>query len=69
MEEFAIIISVLSLVSFIFIIWWMLKMLRYTKENRIIQSMSLKALLKYFESKGEKIDIEAIQKQVENSVK
>jgi len=59
---------VVAIVWISFVIWWMINMVKFTKENRIIQSMTLKALLKYFESKGEKIDIEGIQKQVEKSV-
>lgn len=59
---------VLSLALLIFCIYWMIKMLSFTKEIRIIQSMTLKTLLKYFESKGVEVDIQKIKKEVEDSV-
>ena len=47
----------------------MVQMLNYAKLSRIINSMTLKALLLYFEEKGGELDIQAIQKEVEKSVK
>ena len=58
----------IALAWIIFVIKWMVNMLKYTKENRVIQSMNLKTILKYYETKGVKIEIEKIQQEVENSV-
>lgn len=58
----------IGIVFFIFSVYWMLQMLKLTKQNRIINSMLLKAILKYCESQGINIDIEKIQKEVEASV-
>ena len=52
----------------IFGFYWMLQMLKLTKQSRIINSMMLKAFLKYAESKGVNIDIQKIQKEVEDNV-
>ena len=58
----------ISLLLFIFSIYWMIKMLSLTKQSRIIHSMTLKTILKYCESKGVVVDIQKIQKEVEESV-
>lgn len=49
-------------------IYWMVKMLSYTKQNRIINSMILKTIIKYCEEKGVKIDIDKIQNEVEENL-
>lgn len=49
-------------------IYWMIQVLKLTKQNRIIHSMTLKVMLKYCQSKGVEIDIQKIQKEVENSL-
>ena len=46
----------------------MIQILKFTKQSRIIHSMTLKTLLTYCESKGVQIDIQKIQKEVEESV-
>ena len=69
METQLIISLSVSLVLFVWTMSWMINMLRYTKENRIIQSMTLKAILEYCDSKGAKINIEKIQADVESQVK
>lgn len=51
-----------------FCIYWMIKLLSFIKQSRIIHSMTLKVLLKYCESKGLEIDINKIQQEVERSV-
>ena len=61
-------ISIISLLLFIFSIYWMINMLSLTKQSRIIHSMTLKTILKYCESKGVAVDIQKIQKEVEESV-
>ncbi len=61
-------VFIVSLIVFIFNIYWMLKMLSLTKQSRIIHSMTLKTILKYCESKGLVIDIQEIQKEVEESL-
>ena len=68
-KEFIEIAPLIGLVLVFLHITWMVKMLKYTKENRVIQSMTLKTILKYCETKGVKIEIEKIQQEVENSVK
>jgi hypothetical protein len=65
MSEIFLLISVIWTV---FGIYWMVQMLKLTKQSRIINSMTLKALLKYAESKGVNIDIQKIQKEVEDNV-
>ena len=61
-------VFIVSLIFFIFNIYWMLKMLSLTKQSRIIHSMTLKTILIYCESKGLTVDIQKIQKEVEESV-
>jgi len=46
----------------------MIQILKFIKQSRIIHSMTLKTLLTYCESKGVQIDIQKIQKEVEESV-
>lgn len=58
----------LSLALLIFSIYWMRKMLSFTREIRIIHSMTLKTILKYCESQGVVVDIQKIKKEVEESV-
>ena len=65
MSEIFLLISVIWTV---FGIYWMVQMLKLTKQSRIINSMTLKALLKYAESKGVNIDIQKIQKEVEDNL-
>jgi len=65
MSEIFLLISVIWTV---FGIYWMVQMLKLTKQSRIINSMTLKAFLKYAESKGVNIDIQKIQKEVEDNV-
>jgi hypothetical protein len=62
------IILFVSLVWTIFFIYWMIQILKLTKQSRIINSMTLKTMLKYCESKGVNIDIQKIQKEVEENV-
>ena len=62
------IILFVSVVWAIFCIYWMIQILKLTKQSRIINSMTLKTLLKYCESKGVNIDIQKIQKEVEENV-
>ncbi len=62
------IILLIALVWTIFGFYWMLQMLKLTKQSRIINSMMLKAFLKYAENKGVNIDIQKIQKEVEDNV-
>jgi hypothetical protein len=62
------IILFVSVVWVIFCIYWMVQILKLTKESRIINSMTLKTVLKYCESKGVIIDIQKIQKEVEENV-
>ena len=57
-----------SLIFFIFCIYWMVQILKLTKESRIINSMTLKTILKYCQSKGVDIDIKKIQNEVENNI-
>ena len=64
----SIVILALSLALLIFSIYWMRKMLSFTKEIRIIHSMTLKTILKYCESQGVEVDIQKIKKEVEDSV-
>ena len=61
-------ILITSLIWASFCIYWMIQMLKLTKQSRIINSMTLKTLLKYCESKGVNIDIENIQKDVEGNI-
>jgi hypothetical protein len=61
-------ILLVSVIWAIFCIYWMLQILKLTKQSRIINSMTLKALLKYCESKGVNIDIQNIQKEVEEKI-
>jgi hypothetical protein len=68
MEGALIFISILSLLLFIFSIYWMINMLSLTKQSRIIHSMTLKTILIYCESKGVVVDIQKIQKEVEETV-
>ena len=68
MNDALIFVSIISLLLFIFSIYWMIKMLSLTKQSRIIHSMTLKTILKYCESKGVVVDIQKIQKEVEESV-
>lgn len=65
---YQIILLFVSFVWAIFCIYWMIQILKLTKQNRIINSMTLKTLLKYCESKGVNIDIQKIQKEVEENV-
>ena len=62
------ILSLISLSPIIFTIWWMIKMLSISKQSRIIHSMTLKTILKYCEIKGVEVDIQKIQKEVEESI-
>lgn len=62
------IILFVSVVWVIFCIYWMVQILKLTKQSRIINSMTLKTVLKYCESKGVIIDIQKIQKEVEENV-
>lgn len=62
------IILLVAIVFTVFVIYWMLQMLKLTKQSRIINSMLLKAFLKYAENKGVDIDIQKIQKEVEDSL-
>jgi hypothetical protein len=64
----SILVFIVSLILFIFNIYWMLKMLSLTKQSRIIHSMTLKTILIYCESKGLTVDIQKIQKEVEESM-
>jgi hypothetical protein len=50
-------VFIVSLILFIFNIYWMLKMLSLTKESRIIHSMTLKTILKYCESKKSELTL------------
>ncbi|MFM1894654.1 MAG: hypothetical protein RIQ90_1820 [Bacteroidota bacterium] len=68
MEGTLIFASLISLSLLIFSIFWMIKMLSLTKQSRIIHSMTLKTIIKYCESKGVTVDIQKIQKEVEESV-
>jgi hypothetical protein len=68
MEDVIFISSILSLIFFVYTIYWMNQMLKWTKQSRIIHSMTLKTILKYCESKGINIDINKIQKEVEENV-
>jgi hypothetical protein len=52
----------------IFCINWMIQMLKLTRQNRFINSMTLKVILKYCEDKGVNIDIKKIQKEVEENI-
>jgi hypothetical protein len=61
-------VFLISLSLFIFSIYWMIKMLSLTKQSRIIHSMTLKTILKYCESQGVVVDIQKIQKEVEENV-
>ncbi len=54
-----------SLGFLIFIIYWMVNMLKFTKQNRILMSVQIKMLNEYFNRKGEDIDLESIQNEVE----
>ena len=60
-------VGVISFFFFIATWYWMFIMRKYTKENRIINSMTLKTILEYYEGKGAKIDIGKIQSDVENN--
>jgi hypothetical protein len=68
MEGIMIFTTMISLMLFIFGIYWMIRMLSLAKQSRIIHSMTLKTILKYCASKGVDIDIQQIQKEVEESV-
>jgi hypothetical protein len=61
-------ILLISLIFGIFCIYWMIQILKLTKQSRIIHSMTLKTLLKYCESKGVDVDIQKIQKEVEETI-
>jgi hypothetical protein len=61
-------IAFLGVIWSIFCIYWMLQILKLTKQSRIINSMTLKAIIKYCDSKGVRIDIQNIQKEVEESL-
>jgi hypothetical protein len=54
--------------AIIFCIIWMIQILKLTRQNRIINSMTLKVILKYCEDKGVNIDMQKIQKEVEENV-
>jgi hypothetical protein len=58
----------ISLVFTIIYIYWMYQILKFTKQNRIINSMTLKTILEYCQAKGVDIDISKIQKEVEDSI-
>ena len=62
------VVVLLSLIWAVFCIFWMIQILKLTKQSRIINSMTLKTLIKYCESKGVNIDIQKIQKEVEENV-
>jgi len=62
------IILIAGLVWIVFVIYWMLQILKLTRQSRIINSMTLKTLLKYCENKGVNIDIQKIQKEVEDNI-
>ncbi len=68
MEGALIFTAVISFLLFVISIYWMITMLSLTKQSRIIHSMTLKTILKYCESKGVVVDIQKIQKEVEDSV-
>ena len=68
MENLAIFSAVITLAFTFFTIYWMIKMLSFTKQSRIIHSMTLKTILKYCESKGVTIDIQKIQNEVIESI-
>jgi len=68
MEGLLFFVGIISLSLFIFSIYWMIKILSLTRQSRIIHSMTLKTILKYCESKGVEVDIQKIQKEVEESV-
>jgi hypothetical protein len=61
-------IIAISLLLSIFTIYWMVQILKLTKQSRIINSMTLKVILKYCQNKGVDIDIQKIQKEVEESL-
>ena len=58
----------LTLIMSIFTIYWMIQILKLTKQTRIINSMTLKVIMKYCQNKGVEIDIQKIQKEVEESL-
>lgn len=60
--------GIVILLIIILQVYWMIKILSLIKESRIIHSMTLKTILKYCENKGVEIDIQKIQKEVEESV-
>jgi hypothetical protein len=57
-----------SLVSTILVILWMVRMLRFAKESRIIQSMTLKVMIEALSQQGVTIDIQKIQREVEQQL-
>ena len=61
-------ITLVGITFAIFCIYWMLQMLKLTKQSRIISSMTLKVILKYCKNKGVEIDINKIQEEVEDNI-
>jgi len=61
-------ILLVSVIWAIFCIYWMLQILKLTKQSRIINAMTLKTINKYCKAKGVDIDINKIQKEVEDSI-
>ncbi len=55
---------VLYSVGIIFVASWMLQMLKLTRQNRIINSMTLKVLLRKMEEDNIKIDLTEIEREI-----
>jgi|GEM_PF-5182984 len=68
MNEILLLLSLISLLFVVFCAYWMMQMLKLVKQSRIINSMTLKTILRYCESKGVDVDIQKIQKEVEDNV-
>jgi hypothetical protein len=68
MDTLISIFSVISIGLFIFSIYWMIQMLKLTKEKRILASMQIKLLQQYFKSKGVDIDLKKIQDETLKSM-
>jgi len=62
------ILGLLSILLFIYVIFYMKTMLSYTRQQRVLMSMQLKAIKEIAEKQGVEIDLSAMQKSVEDSM-
>lgn len=59
---------ILLLFALVFPIAWMWQMLKLTRQSRIINALTLKVLVQYCKEKGVDVDMERIQREVEENL-